>query len=82
LRFHSPLAGKRFDLQGLDSHQTTVPAPPAFASAETAGEIVENNWMALLRDVPFEQNETHPSPRRAPTSTRSAISADRARTAS
>lgn len=60
MRFHSPLSGKAFDLQGLDSHQTTVAAPPAFASAEMAGEIVENYWMALLRDVPFEQYATHP----------------------
>lgn len=60
MRFHSPLAGKAFDLQGLDSHQTTCPPPPALASAELAGEIVENYWMALLRDVPFEHYATHP----------------------
>ncbi|MBL8861742.1 MAG: vanadium-dependent haloperoxidase, partial [Planctomycetes bacterium] len=60
LRFHSPLAGKAFDLQGIDSHQSFAPAPPAFASAEAAGEIVENYWMALLRDVPFSQYDTHP----------------------
>lgn len=60
LRFHSPLSGKAFDLQGIDSHQTTVRAAPALASAEAAGEIVENYWMALLRDVPFEQYATHP----------------------
>jgi len=60
LRFHSPLSGKAFDLQGLDSHQSFAPPPPAFSSAEAAGEIVENYWMALLRDVPFQQYSTHP----------------------
>ncbi|OGP84937.1 MAG: phosphoesterase [Deltaproteobacteria bacterium RBG_13_65_10] len=55
----NPLAGIAFDLEGTDSHQLAMPAAPAFASAEEAGEIVENYWMALLRDVPFTQYETH-----------------------
>jgi hypothetical protein len=37
-----------------------MPAPPAFASAEEAAEMVELYWQALTRDVPFGAYETHP----------------------
>jgi hypothetical protein len=50
----NPQAGLAFDLQGKDPHQYVQPPAPKFSSAEEAGEIVENYWMALLRDVPFE----------------------------
>lgn len=49
----SPQAGLAMDLEGPDSHHVTMPPPPSFASAETAGEAVEVYWMALLRDVNF-----------------------------
>jgi hypothetical protein len=49
----SPQGGLAFDLEGVDSHALTVPAPPALASAEQGSEGVENYWMALLRDVNF-----------------------------
>jgi hypothetical protein len=49
----SPQGGLAFDMEGADSHEITVPAPPALASAEEAGEGVELYWMALLRDVNF-----------------------------
>ncbi len=49
----NPQAGLGFDLEGADSHALTQPPAPAFASAETAGEILENYWMALCRDVSF-----------------------------
>ena len=49
----SPQGGLAFDLQGADSHEITVPPPPAIASAEMGSEGVENYWMALLRDVSF-----------------------------
>jgi hypothetical protein len=61
IRFTNPLGGLAYDLEGTDAHNTTVPAAPAFASAEIAGEIVENYWMALLRDVPFTQYATNPT---------------------
>ena len=54
----NPQAGLAFDLQGSDSHRLTQPPAPAFASAKAAGEITENYWMALLRDVPFADYET------------------------
>jgi hypothetical protein len=60
MRFVNPLSGAAYDLEGADSHDFVVPPAPAFASAERAGEIVENYWMALLRDVPFTAYATNP----------------------
>jgi len=42
-----------FDLEGLDSHATVVPAAPSVACAQTAAEQVEHYWAALMRDVNF-----------------------------
>jgi len=36
-----------------------MPAPPAFKSAEIAGEMVELYWQALTRDVPFAEYGSH-----------------------
>jgi len=56
----NPQAGLAFDLQGTDSHQLAIrPAPPV-ASAHRAGEMVEDYWMALLRDIPFTAYESDP----------------------
>jgi hypothetical protein len=49
----NPQSGIAFELEGTDSHQFAIPPAPAFASAWEAGEIVENYWMAHLRDVAF-----------------------------
>lgn len=49
----NPQSGLAFDTEGNDPHQFVQPAAPALASAETAGESVELYWMALLRDLPF-----------------------------
>ena len=57
-RLIDPQSGLAFDLEGTDSHQLTMPASPALASAQRAGEAVENYWEALLRDVPFSQYQT------------------------
>jgi hypothetical protein len=54
----NPQAGLAFDLQGADGHAMAAPPAPAFASDEMAAEIVENYWMALLRDVPFDEYES------------------------
>jgi len=56
----NPQSGHAFDLAGADSHHLQMPPAPAFASAEQAGEMVENYWMALLRDVPFTDYDTDP----------------------
>jgi hypothetical protein len=64
-RLTSAQAGLAFDLEGCDSHQTFMPAPPRFSSAEAAAEMVELYWMALCRDVPFDEYETNPLVARA-----------------
>jgi hypothetical protein len=56
----NPQSGLAFDMQGADSHHLSQPPAPAFSSAWQAGEIAENYWMALLRDVPFTQYDTDP----------------------
>ena len=55
----NPQAGLSFDLAGADSHRLHLTPPPKFSSAEQAGEIVENYWMALTRDVPFTDYESN-----------------------
>ncbi len=63
----NPQAGLAFDLEGTDSHQlaipstlpNAIPAAPALSSAEIAGEAVELYWMALLRDVNFNDYATN-----------------------
>jgi membrane-associated phospholipid phosphatase len=52
-------------MEGLDSHQFSMRAAPAFSSPEEAGEMVELYWMAMLRDVNFLDYETHPFARLA-----------------
>lgn len=58
LLFKNPLAGIAYLLEGADPGCMTQRAAPAFASAESAGEVVENYWMALLRDVWFDAYAT------------------------
>lgn len=57
--FTNPQGGLAFSLEGGDSHSFYQKPAPAFSSAEQAGEIVENYWMALLRDVPFADYGTN-----------------------
>src|SRR5918997_680344 len=53
-----PQSALAFELAGSDSHQLGMIAPPAFDSAEEAGEMVELYWQALTRDVPFAAYES------------------------
>ncbi len=55
-----PQAGYSFSLEGDDAAINVVPPAPAFASAEAAGEMVENYWHALLRDIPFNKYDSDP----------------------
>ena len=50
-----PQGGLTFDLEGTDCAQLSIPPSPRLAGAERAGEMVEDYWMALARDVPFSQ---------------------------
>ena len=52
-------AGHVFDLQGPDAQSVTMPPAPAFESAEFTAEVAEVYEMALLRDVPFAQFDSH-----------------------
>ncbi|MCO6454457.1 MAG: vanadium-dependent haloperoxidase [Pirellulaceae bacterium] len=56
----NPVAGRAFSVAGGDPQQYVLPPAPRFASAELSLEMVENYWMALLRDVPFSQYESSP----------------------
>lgn len=60
VRLSNPQSSFSFCLEGADSHHFGIPAPPAFASAEAAGEMVELYWQALTRDVPFAEYDSHP----------------------
>jgi hypothetical protein len=51
----NPQAAYCYTLEGADAAALASPAPPAFASAQAAGEMVEDYWQALTRDVPFSQ---------------------------
>src|SRR6188472_1547694 len=57
-----PQSGWAFDVESADPFALIIPpdppiVPPALASSEAAGEMVELYWMALLRDVPFNRFE-------------------------
>ena len=56
----NPQGGLAFSLAGTDGAQLTIPPSPRLASAERAGEMVEDYWMALARDVPFSQYGKEP----------------------
>ena len=60
VKLANPVAAYAFELEGADPHQVALSVPPAFSSAETAGEIIELYWQALTRDVQFSAYETHP----------------------
>lgn len=54
-RLGNPMGTLAVSFSGLSPTQITIPAPPALASTERAGEAVEVYWQALLRDVPFAE---------------------------
>jgi hypothetical protein len=51
---NGPMGSLAFDLEGLDAFATVIPPAPSVTSAQTAAELVEHYWGALLRDVRFE----------------------------
>ncbi|MGE3953764.1 MAG: vanadium-dependent haloperoxidase [Parachlamydiales bacterium] len=54
-RLVNPQAALAFSLPGNDSWLRVIPPAPTFASAQTAGEMVELYWTVLVRDVPFNE---------------------------
>jgi len=59
-KLSNPQGAFMFELHGADSHATYMPPPPAFHSAEMAGELAELYWMALTRDIPYTRWDTDP----------------------
>src|SRR5215470_8437580 len=60
-KLSNPQAAYCYSLEGADAAALAAPAPPAFASAQAAGEMVEDYWLALTRDVPFSHYGTDPT---------------------
>jgi hypothetical protein len=60
-KLSNPQAAYCYALEGADAAALAAPPPPAFASAQAAGEMVEDYWQALTRDVPFSQYGTDPT---------------------
>jgi len=59
-KFVDPQGGLAFDLEGADGSQFASPPSPKLAGTERAGEMVEDYWMALARDIPFSQYGAEP----------------------
>ncbi|MDP9122569.1 MAG: vanadium-dependent haloperoxidase [Acidobacteriota bacterium] len=62
MKLVDPQSGLAFDTGGLDGHQLTLKPAYKFTSAEEIGEIAENYWMALCRDVPFSEYDSQTPP--------------------
>jgi hypothetical protein len=60
-KLSNPQASYCYALEGADAAALAVPPPPVFASAQAAGEMVEDYWQALTRDVNFSQYATDPT---------------------
>ena len=58
-RLVNPQGSLVFSLGGNDGWINVIPPAPTFTSAETAGEMVEVYWTALVRDVPFNDFSTN-----------------------
>src|ERR1700691_2477203 len=59
---NGPQGGLAFDLEALDNvqfGQPQVPPAPGIASDQSATELLEHYWAALLRDVAFTDYETN-----------------------
>jgi hypothetical protein len=55
---NGPMGALAFDLEGRDAFATNIPPAPSVTSAQTAAEMVEHYWAALMRDVQFEDYPT------------------------
>lgn len=49
-----------YDILGAPKWSYKIDPHPAISSAEAAGEMIELQWMSILRDVPFGAYSTHP----------------------
>lgn len=55
-----PLNAYSYQLIGNDSNGARMAAAPTFSSRSTAIDMVERYWMALCRDIPFNQYFSNP----------------------
>lgn len=53
-----PLAAYAYTLEGSDPHAFGIPAAPTVTSARIQAEMAELYWMALARDIPFDNYST------------------------
>jgi hypothetical protein len=60
-KLSNPQAAYCYALEGADAAALASPPAPAFSSALAAGEMVEDYWQALTRDIPFGQYGTDPT---------------------
>lgn len=58
--WESPAAGLTFEMHGPDSHSVTMPSAPELGSDQLTFEMAEVYWLALLRDIPFNQFQSDP----------------------
>jgi membrane-associated phospholipid phosphatase len=56
----NPQSGFAYDMEGADAFTFVQPPAPTFASKEIGAEIAENYWMAILRDVPYQDYASSP----------------------
>lgn len=56
----NPLNAYSFQLIGNDSNGARMAPAPSFSSRSTAIDMVERYWMALCRDIRFDQYEKNP----------------------
>jgi len=49
----NPISGLAYDIEGQDSHGLSVNPPPRIDSEAGAADILEVYWMALCRDIDF-----------------------------
>lgn len=59
VKLANPQASYTYDLTGPDSHHLSMMIAPAFSSPWRAGEMAEDYWSAITRDVPFEHYDTN-----------------------
>ncbi|MBN8233388.1 hypothetical protein JYK02_38310 [Corallococcus macrosporus] len=61
-KFVNPQAAQAYQLEGADSHALAIAPAPAFAGLEVSGEMEELYWMALARDVSFQDYSSASAP--------------------
>ena len=59
-RLANPRAAYAYTMSGADPHKIDMPAVHAFDSARQAAELGEVYWMALTRDIDFEDYDRRP----------------------